>query len=133
MRIAQKLTIGFDLPDLNSYINTARTNPYASNNIKRDFTEAIALLAKLELRPIEHYPVHFTFEYYVRNRRKDKDNIDFAKKFILDGLVEGGILKNDNWSSIDDSWESKFYLSSSPRVVVTIKECDLTGKKPRNT
>ncbi len=40
-------------------------------------------------------PVAISCCWYTPNERKDADNVAFAIKFVLDGLVEAGILKGD--------------------------------------
>jgi Holliday junction resolvase RusA-like endonuclease len=68
---------------------------------------------------IEQYPVTIHFEWYRGNAKSDPDNVDFARKFILDGLVEAGILRNDTCREIR-RLVADVYVSSQPRVVVTI-------------
>jgi Holliday junction resolvase RusA-like endonuclease len=36
------------------------------------------------------------FEWHEKTKRRDADNIAFAKKFILDALVKMGVLPNDS-------------------------------------
>ena len=36
------------------------------------------------------------FEYHEKSKRRDADNIASAKKFILDALVEMGVLPDDS-------------------------------------
>ena len=40
------------------------------------------------------------YTWIEQNRKRDKDNIAFAKKFIQDALRLAGILKNDGWAEI---------------------------------
>lgn len=37
-----------------------------------------------------------TFNWYEKTKRRDKDNIAFSKKFILDAMQKAKIIKNDN-------------------------------------
>ena len=58
--------------------------------------------------------------YYFDNRnRRDKDN--YVPKFILDGLVKGGIIKDDNDSNIFLNWKLK-YDKENPRTEIIVKE-----------
>ena len=87
-----KLIVQGELVDLNSYIAAERSNRYAGAKIKREMTDYITLLAKrlkIENRPLRA-PVLITYHWYCKDKRKDKDNIAFAKKFIQDGLVNAG-------------------------------------------
>lgn len=90
------LTIYGELTDLNAYIKALNSHYHAGNAIKRDETDRVRLSAQFEkMLPVKKYPVSMTFSWYSKNERKDIDNVAFAKKFILDGLVEAGVLEND--------------------------------------
>ena len=56
------------------------------------------------------------------SRRRDKDNVAFAKKFIQDALVEGGVLRNDGWAEIEHFTDDFAVDPKNPRVEVTIEE-----------
>ena len=119
-----RLTIPGELVDLNTYINAERSNRYAGAKIKAEMTDYITLLAKqlkIKNRPIGA-PVRLTYHWYCKDKRKDKDNIAFAKKFIQDGLVNAGVLKNDGWNDIE-GFNDRFYIDkANPRVEVEITE-----------
>jgi len=87
-------------------------------------TDNITLLAKqlkIKNRPIRT-PVWITYHWYCKDKRKDKSNIAFAKKFIEDGLVNAGVLKNDGWNDIE-GFNDRFYIDKqNPRVEVEISE-----------
>lgn len=87
------------LPDLNTYIKAERTNKYIAAKMKSDWTTIAKLTAASKIAPIR-VPVTISFTWFVKDKRRDKDNIMFGQKFILDGLVEAGILKNDGWDAI---------------------------------
>ena len=44
---------------------------------------------------IRDSPVTVRFTWVEGNRRRDIDNVAFAKKFVLDGLVQAGVIGND--------------------------------------
>ena len=116
-----KLIIPGELTDLNTYISAERSNRYAGAKIKREMTDYITMLAKC-LKTQFRVPVRITYHWYCKNKRKDKDNIAFAKKFIQDGLVNAGVLKNDGWNDIED-FKDRFYIDkANPRVEVEITE-----------
>ncbi len=87
------------LPTLNEYIQAERGNRYAGANIKKKATEQVRAQVQ-GTKEVEH-KVNITFEWHTTSRA-DSDNIVFAKKFILDGLVRGGVLKNDNRRWVGD-------------------------------
>lgn len=65
-------------------------------------------------------PVDIRFHWIEPNMKRDKDNIRFAAKFILDALVKMGILKNDGWKSINNLYDKFSVNSNNPRIVVTL-------------
>lgn len=93
-----KLVIEGELTALNEFINAERRNRFIAANIKKKETgycKEAAEASGIELQE-DIFPLAVLITWYVKNKRKDADNIAFAKKFILDGLVEAGILPNDN-------------------------------------
>lgn len=116
-----QLIIPGELTDLNTYINAERSNRYAGAKIKQEMTDYITLLAK-SLKTEIRTPVRITYRWYCKNKRKDKSNIAFAKKFIEDGLVVAGVLKNDGWNDIE-GFNDRFYIDkANPRIEVDITE-----------
>lgn len=106
--------------DLNKYIHQMNRNRFAGAAIKREETERVYWKCKeLRIKPLKS-PVKISFHWTVKNRKKDKDNITFAKKYILDGLVMAEILKNDGWNDID-SFTDTFALGKES-VLITIEE-----------
>ncbi len=88
------MTVPMKLPSLNEYINACRTNRYEAAKMKRDLEQEIgAFVRKL---PKFDYPVRITFVWQEKNKRRDLDNVAFAKKFLLDALVKAGRIKDDN-------------------------------------
>jgi Holliday junction resolvase RusA-like endonuclease len=115
-----KLTIPVELTDLNTYINAERGNRYKAADIKSTMTYICTLYAK-QLKPIEKR-VKLIITWYCKNQKKDPDNISFAKKYILDGLVKAGILQNDGWKQIA-GFEDYFVVDADkPRVEIQIRE-----------
>ncbi|EOH43285.1 RusA family crossover junction endodeoxyribonuclease [Enterococcus faecium] len=94
----KQLLIEGELTALNEYINAERRNRHIAAKIKKDETgycQDVAEKIDLKLQETD-FPCALIITWYVKNKRKDADNIAFAKKFILDGLVEAGVLPNDN-------------------------------------
>ena len=66
--------------------------------------------------------VFITFRWFCKNRKKDSDNIVVGKKFILDGLVEAGVLKNDGWKQVA-GFKDEFEVDrDNPRIEIIIEE-----------
>lgn len=121
--MTQLLTITTLFPGLNAYISALNNNRYKGAQMKRDFTAIAAIEAKNKLEPV-NVPVNIHFEWIEKNRRRDPDNIIFAKKFILDGLVTAGIIKSDSHKWIH-SFSDKWRLAEegeSTGVIVLIEE-----------
>lgn len=82
------------LPSLNDYIRTCRGNKYAAAKEKADIEEKLSWY--LRTCPRFDGPVEIEFTWMEGNRRRDYDNVCFAKKFVLDALVKMGRLPDDN-------------------------------------
>lgn len=118
-----KLIIHGELPDLNTYTNANRGNKYVGAKIKKDATQCVEWYAKRQLEG-KYERIRLSITYYCKNKRKDMDNIAFAKKFILDGLVEAGVIPNDGWSEIE-GWTEHFEIDKvNPRIEVELIECE---------
>ena len=61
------------------------------------------------------------FIWIEENKRRDLDNICFAKKFILDALVQAGVLQDDNRKIVTNFTDS-FEYSNSSKVIVELEE-----------
>ena len=54
-----------------------------------------------QIKPMNKVSV--TFEFYLPDkRRRDLDNLGFAAKFVLDGLVNAGILVDDSYREVSE-------------------------------
>ncbi len=87
-------------PDLNWYINVERGSAQAAARIKASYTAAAEMIAQSAGVGRMNTPCAITCTWYVTDRRKDPDNIAFAIKFLLDGLVRAGVLPNDGQKEI---------------------------------
>jgi len=115
------LTIPGQLPGLNEYIAAERANRYKAAAMKRDAERVIGLCARSQLRGI-HFtaPVTMRYTWYEPNKRRDKDNIAFARKFIQDALVAAAVLQGDGWACIRGFSDSFEVDRENPRVEVVI-------------
>ena len=117
----QYLEIPFRLPSLNEVNAQNRANRFAGAKLKRETDDALAMVIRAaKLKPVA-YPciVHMLFEE--PNKRRDVDNVESAKKFILDAFVKSGILVNDNPRYVVGAPSFTRYTDSA-RVLVTIIE-----------
>jgi hypothetical protein len=110
------------LPCLNDMIAQAkgcggRGRRYSSS--KKQWTWTCATLAKAS--GLKHMDcVRIGFHWVEQHKRRNPDNIAAAKKYVLDGLVQAGILDNDGWSQID-CWADTFAVGPRPGVHVTVE------------
>ena len=119
-----KFVIPHELMDLNKFINLQRSNRYAGAKAKKDQTNLCTMYIKRAMAnglKVEQYPITVKFKWVMPNRRKDKDNIAFAKKFLLDSMQEAGLIVNDGWKEID-GFEDEFEVDKeNARVEIEIK------------
>lgn len=116
-----KITIYGELCDLNRFISANRANKFMGAKIKEEETMRVAQECMVQRIPaVEKYPVQIAFAWYTRTNKKDIDNVGFAKKFVLDGLVHGGVLENDDRKHVARFVEEFHVDMHSPRVDVTI-------------
>lgn len=109
------------MPGLNDYSTAERAHRQIAAKMKKTETERVAWAAKQQL-PVFTKMIHLTIIYREKKRNRDKDNIAFAKKFILDGLKDSGRIPNDGWAWID-GWSESFVVDAKdPGITVIIKE-----------
>ena len=115
-----KFEIDMKLPSLNDYIYVCRSNKYQGAKYKSKIEQEIGLY--LINMPRFDNPIKIHFHWIEGNKKRDLDNICFAKKFILDALVSNGIIIADGWKGVIGFTDSFFVDKKNPRVEVDIKE-----------
>ena len=111
--------IPLKLPSLNDYILACRTNRYAGAEMKRREEAKIGMF--VSSLPVFDGPVEIEFRWMEKNRRRDLDNVAFAKKFILDALVKTGRLADDGRRFVK-GFKDSFEIGSEYKVTLVIKE-----------
>lgn len=117
--MTNKIEIPFKLPSLNQYINECRKNRYAGANMKKNIEEDIACY--INDLPQYKNPIKIHFHWIEGNKKRDLDNVCFAKKFILDSMVKAGKLKDDNRKYVI-GFEDTFEYGKETKVILEIKE-----------
>ena len=107
-----------ELTDLNTYINLTRTNRFASAKVKRDNTTLVSLQLQQQKETLYKELYIVMIDWYVKDSRKDADNIVFAKKFLLDALVEKNYIKDDGQKYIKGFIDMVFVDKLNPRIQV---------------
>lgn len=120
---SQSFSIEGRLPGLNEILSAAvrracKWNAY--DDMKRSYGEYICtMIRNHHLAPMQR--VAISFEWIEPNRKRDKDNIAVAKKFILDALVEMKVISNDGWKNIESMHDTFSVDRHNPRVVVRME------------
>lgn len=116
------LRIKGELTDLNNYIRVERSNKFWAAKVKEEETNRIYLECKSQQIPVQKKGCFIVFQWYSKDHRKDKDNISFAKKFILDGLVLAKVIESDRWDFISGFLDLFYIDAENPRVEVYFGE-----------
>ena len=92
------------LDGLNEYTRACRSNKYAGAKLKkRNQAKVVRAIEDAGLKPLRGN-VSLVITWYdkpgANGRHRDKDNIAFAKKFVLDGMVEAGLIADDDWATV---------------------------------
>lgn len=107
-------------PSLNQYIGAMNNNRFVANNMKQEFTGISKLHCRLLTPRDDRVLVHFT--WYEKDKKRDPDNIVFAKKFILDGLVLAGVLPNDTQRWVKGFTDEIIVTKHQPPGVMVVIE-----------
>lgn len=120
-----KFVIDKRLMGLNEYTRYNRTNKYAGAEAKKKEQRYITNCIVQQLGNIKiNKPVIGHFTWIEENKRRDLDNVCFAKKFILDALVQTKILEDDNRKIVTNFTDS-FEYDSKSKVIVELEEIDV--------
>lgn len=90
---------------------------------KDNENKIIYYIKKQGLTPLKG-KVTLAFRWYEPNKRRDLDNIAFAKKFIQDALVRTEIIERDDWNGVAGFTDEFFVDKENPRIEVEIKEVE---------
>jgi Holliday junction resolvase RusA-like endonuclease len=107
------------LPSANDYIRACRQNKYAASKFKAQYENDISIY--IQKLPEFDKPVSIHFHWIEGNKRRDLDNVAFAKKFILDALVKCGKLKDDNRHNVT-SFIDTFEYDKDFKIILEITE-----------
>lgn len=120
--------ISMKMPSLNEYVRICRTNPFMASKFKKNLEDDIGMF--IGRLPRFESPVKIHFHWIEGNKRRDLDNIAFAKKFILDALVKYGKLADDNRKCVT-AFTDTFEYSDETKVILEIEGVDNGEKKSR--
>lgn len=111
------ITVHGTMPGMNEIIAASKKHYAAYAKLKKQHTENV--IQSAEGLP-EIRAAHFAFDWYAKDKRRDPDNIASGVKFLLDGLVEAGVLPNDGWKEVLSITHTFHTDKAQPRVEVSI-------------
>ena len=114
-----RFEIPLKLPSLNDYVKECRRNKYKANNYKAQYEQEIGLY--LMKMPKWNNPIKINFTWVEGTKKRDLDNVAFAKKFILDAMVKFGKLKDDNRKCVT-AFTDTFVYGETTKVILEIVE-----------
>ncbi len=114
-------------PDLNSYIDTERGSRYSGAELKRRYTGAAQQIARAAGVEVVPTPAIVRCTWHLKDRRKDPDNVSFAIKFLLDGLVAAGVIENDGQAQIA-ALHHEFVVAGEEGVLVELIAVETEGR-----
>ncbi|MDY3973468.1 MAG: hypothetical protein SOY76_02400 [Veillonella caviae] len=114
-----KIRLDLEYPSLNEYIQAERSNRFKGAKLKKTYTDATQMMVA-RYRGAVKSKADIHFEWHT-SRKVDPDNLDFARKFILDGFVKAGVLIDDNQKYIG-RLSSEIVKDKKGYVIVVIKE-----------
>ena len=110
------------MPSLNDYVAAERANRLKAAAMKRRETTRARDAAVAQGAPEFRGPVTVRFLWVERDRRRDLDNVAFAKKFVLDGMVEAGVIPGDGQRHVVGLQDTFERDPERPRVVVEVRD-----------
>ena len=117
----QTFTITQRLDGLNEYTSECRGNKFGGGKCKKKNEEIIlAAIAKANLKVVTG-TYWMNFHWSEARKTRDKDNVAFAKKFILDALQKAKITKGDDNRYLMGFYD-EFIYGKGNGVVVDIVE-----------
>lgn len=114
------ITIPGSMDGMNEFIGAMQKHRLVGAEMKKQNTNLARLAA---LRAVRFdTPVRFVFTWFEKDAKRDPDNVVFAKKFILDGLVAAKVIPNDTRRWVRGWRESVETDSANPRIEILITE-----------
>lgn len=118
------LTIYGRLPGLNEYTAACRSKSFLGASMKKDAEKTIGFYIRTQLKQKITGKAWVDFRWYEKDKRRDFDNIAFAKKFIFDALVSNEIITADSWKGVAGFTDNFFVDKDNPRIEVEIQEVE---------
>lgn len=124
----QKFVINEKLPTINDIIKKTNRSRYGGAKLKSDTDTIIRnyIYESLDAGRIKKVkkPVVILIDYY-EGKRRDVDNIQSSQKFILDSLVESGVLVDDSQKYVKQIYHRIFNSKKEYSVVYLLNENEI--------
>lgn len=119
--VKQTFTIKSRLDGLNEYTAECRGNKFSGGKCKKKNEELV--LSAISADKVKPVPGAYWINciWYEQRKTRDKDNVAFAIKFILDALQKANITKGDDNRYLMGFWHEWVY-GQGDKVVVEIVE-----------
>ena len=118
-------TIQGRLVGMNEIIGAARNNRFSSASQKKSQMQIVteAIIADEAFRKLRfEKKVNIYVSFIEKSSRRDIDNITSANKFILDSIVNYGILIDDSQKYVTKIVSEVFVDKENPRIEVRLEE-----------
>lgn len=115
-------TIPGRLPSLNEYISACNRAWFIGESFKKKQMRLIGTFIQAARVPAYTRPITVYFKWIERDKRRDRDNIRSAEKYVMDALKNTRRIKNDTRKWVLDSFHEIAEDPTNPRVEVTIVE-----------
>ena len=118
MTANNELTLEFGLPGLNKIISAAKQHPSAYARMKKKYTQMVeGELIRQGCVPIKPYDsVKIGFIWIEGGNLRDPDNIRTGAKFVLDAMVNCGVIEDDSLENVNLIQDS--FLKGRERSVI---------------
>lgn len=129
-----ELTYNGKLPSANDLIQINRVNRFKGAALKKAYTRELADVFSSQTRVKFDGHVTCSVDFYEDSMRRDDDNVISGLKYIMDGLVTAGIIKDDSPKYCHvkpERWQSKLIVDGKrvPYITIKIEESDLKDYK----
>lgn len=116
-------TVVGKLPTLNEHDGANRANKFLGAKMKHDATDLVAIQLMGKKKIVR--PCIITFNWLFSSKA-DFDNIRFAAKYILDGMVKAGVLEDDNQKFVVGFGGDYFTKvdKGQEKIIIEIEEID---------
>jgi len=108
-------------PSLNAFIAMKRMVQNSVKQKYKEFAKWMSSFYGIENLNMTNVEMEYTF-YFGDNRRRDMDNMIMTPKFINDGLVDSGVMVDDDGKHLYIHIKPFEYDRNHPRLEIVLKE-----------